>query len=1776
MPIVPATTLLIQDAYHNFNQHAIARDNTFLVKKLGTGVDVAQWTFAVTPGVYRVSATWPGLGLASTAAPFLIYDGGGSGVGTLRQTTSGNQRSRPDDFLNDDTFWADLGIPVTVTSNSLVIELSDNFANGVYVSADAIRIERITDPEITVTNSGASLVDGTSSVSFGVTAATVPVTQTFIVQNFGARNMFVDDASLAASVAALPGFSLTTNFTSTEIAPGGSSVFQITLDATTAGRFNGTIEFATDDFDEQLFSIDVSGDVLDGAAQVIDDGDFGAGFEVPVGVFHASYVPVGAGFGGDALTSNSPTGGPLAGLFAGSATDTATWTFTGLATNELYRLSATWLNVGPFAASDAKFEVYAGTMANPLNTLLATVEIDQTLNPDDFAVGGSFFDQLMGPFQLTFGDQLTVQLTDDANGFVVADAIRLDALMMSEMAVSEGGNALTSGSSTVSYGPTEPGTSVPRTITVTNNGNAALNLNAIQLPNGFTSDFQPVVVAVGGASTTFDITLDAAATGDFFGDVVLTTDDPNQSEFSFAINGTVTNVRIVDDGDAGYTPVGFQTLSAGPGFLNDVSYPTAPGGAGIDTATWTFSGLTNGVYRVSATWQLPGNPNSNNAPFSIYDAATATGAPVSVIIDQTQAPNDFSDDGVFWEDLGGPFTITNASGPGVADGFLTVQLTDQANGRVLADAIRVEPVTTPEIAVTLTAGGANIADGGRVDFGEIALGAAAAVGTINVTVTNTGSDEFELLRLDEVFVPTNGFTVTGYTPGTTLAAGASTDFNIVLSTATAGTFAGVVSFGTNDSDESPFDIIVTGTVSDTLIIDNGDAGFVTTVATDWITNSSGFQDDVDAHQASLVATDVATWTFSDLPAGGRYRVSTTWPAAATNATNATYTLTDGSTSQVVSFNQGLAPEDAANAGFGTVSDRGETFVNIGDIYQLDAGATELIVSLSAVADGRVLADAVRIELIDDAEIKVTAGVANTNIQDGGSFSFGTTDTAVTPKTQITFTVTNEGALDLTLDAASLATSVGLTAGYSLFSSFTSTTVIPGGTSTFVVQLDATVAGTFNESFSFTSNDADESPFVINVTAQVFTPVVFDGAATLIIDDGDRTFSSVGPNGGPWPDYGTGGFQGDSRLSAMRDGESATWTASIANGTAHVSATWVPTIFGTDEAAYEIYDGDGTGAPLATIVTNQRKDPLLGLASDEVTIDGFTADGANWDELGEFTFATGTITVRLLGTVGRHTVADAIRISASVPLNAEEVGQRLPTERDLMFENLPAIFDVAIDTWAASGQATSEQIEQMRFVFPIITDLPGTQVGKLDGSVMYLDKDAAGNGWFVDQTPDDSSEFNTLTALTERIASGNSHAVGDIDLLTVVLHEFGHVLGNADLDPASNPHDLMAGVLPTGVRRLPESVNATTSTASGDVVVNLPATNGHVDVSLFDQHLVVQSNHTILERIDVSSAQTLTFNGTEGADNFRIDLDQSGTLNLTAIFVHGYGDDDEIVLDGVPQLMTGSVAIDGGSGNDRVEVRGGQRTSLTLTGSDGNDSLFGGMGAESIDGGAGDDMLFGGSGNDRINGGTGNDLIQGNTGDDTLVGNDGDDNIHGGSGHDVLTGGAGNDNLSGQGGNDTLIGHDGDDVLNGGAGRDALSGGAGQDQLRGGSQNDLLVGGLGNDELQGNSGRDTLAGEDGDDSLNGGHGDDAVDGGAGNNFIFGREAVDSLFGASALREELLQNPQTPIPALAAGTDTFIAAPGDTPTTPENDTENDPTPTPTADTNFNLFAEWIDLV
>ena len=131
------------------------------------------------------------------------------------------------------------------------------------------------------------------------------------------------------------------------------------------------------------------------------------------------------------------------------------------------------------------------------------------------------------------------------------------------------------------------------------------------------------------------------------------------------------------------------------------------------------------------------------------------------------------------------------------------------------------------------------------------------------------------------------------------------------------------------------------------------------------------------------------------------------------------------------------------------------------------------------------------------------------------------------------------------------------------------------------------------------------------------------------------------------------------------------------------------------------------------------------------------------------------------------------------------------------ESLKAITGAAIARLTDAYALTANQRALLDGVNFQITDLGGLILGETNGTTVVLDQDAAGYGWFIDGTPLDNAEFNRVSAKGELVAGTGSAAAGDMDLLTVVMHEFGHVLGYGDVDAGSAY--LMSATLDDGVR-----------------------------------------------------------------------------------------------------------------------------------------------------------------------------------------------------------------------------------------------------------------------------------------------------------------------------------------------------------------------------------------
>ena len=689
-----------------------------------------------------------------------------------------------------------------------------------------------------------------------------------------------------------------------------------------------------------------------------------------------------------------------------------------------------------------------------------------------------------------------------------------------------------------------------------------------------------------GSKKLADSEYDAATVGTDSGDVTFEANDPDEDLFNSVTEtgAAPPTLQVIDNGDSGYRTTGTWSTSTNGGLDGDHQWTAS--GSGADIASWTFDVTPGGEYQVAATW-LPAINRATDAPYTVIDGDTAL---ETVTVNQELTPGDLNDKGAGWEILG-TYIVTGDT--------LTVELSDVANQYVIADAVRIERLDDigPEIQVQVE--GANIVDDeGSFDYGTTGEGSPITKAFI---VKNIGTQSLTLA--ETVKVP-DGFSLVASFGTTTVAPNATTSFSVQYDAATVGTESGDVTFEANDPDEDLFNSVTeTGAAPPTLqVIDNGDSGYRTTGT--WSTSTNGGLDGDHQWTASGSGADIASWTF-DVTPGGEYQVAATWLPAINRATDAPYTVIDGDTAlETVTVNQELTPGDLNDKGAGW--EILGTYIVTGDT---------LTVELSDVANQYVIADAVRIERLDDIGPEIQVQVEGANIvDDEGSFDYGTTGEG-SPITKA-FIVKNIGTQSLTL-----AETVKVPDGFSLVASFGTTTVAPNATTSFSVQYDAATVGTESGEITFETNDPDEGTFNFLVTGTRAAPPTLQ-----VIDNGDSGYRTTGT----WSTSTNGGLDGDHQWTASGSGaDIASWTFDVTPGEYQVAATWLPAINRATDAPYTVIDGD---TALQTVTVDQ-----------ELTPNDLSDQGVGWEILGTYTVSSDRLTVELSDVANQYVIADAVRI-----------------------------------------------------------------------------------------------------------------------------------------------------------------------------------------------------------------------------------------------------------------------------------------------------------------------------------------------------------------------------------------------------------------------------------------------------------------------------------------------------------------------------------------------------
>jgi len=423
---------------------------------------------------------------------------------------------------------------------------------------------------------------------------------------------------------------------------------------------------------------------------IIDDGE--PGFTT-VGPWETSLNPDGRD--GD-VRNRAPIG----------ELSTSRWEFTGLAPGN-YRVSATWVP-HPNRATNSPFtirETVGGAK------LLSSI-INQQLAPDDFTSEGSDWENL-SIFRIS-GSTLVVELTNDANGFVIADAIRIKPTIfhppLATYIIDDGDPGFATSGAWNS-----PALPVGRDGDLLNNdAGTGLNtatwtftdlqpwhqylISATWLADPNRATDAPFTILDGTGGSVLDtVLMNQEEPPDDFSDlgsnweqlvvvtitgtelVIQLSDDANEYVIADAIHVQLVDQfpgEVIDNGDAGFSATaGWNPSPLGNGYDNDLLNTAAGNGSTI--ATWTFTDLAPGIYRVLATWFA--HPNrATDAPYTIYDGATPL---VTIDVNQELDPKDDIAFLGVWEIL---------DAVPILSGTLVVELSNDANEYVIADAIRVD------------------------------------------------------------------------------------------------------------------------------------------------------------------------------------------------------------------------------------------------------------------------------------------------------------------------------------------------------------------------------------------------------------------------------------------------------------------------------------------------------------------------------------------------------------------------------------------------------------------------------------------------------------------------------------------------------------------------------------------------------------------------------------------------------------------------------------------------------------------------------------------------------------------------------------------------------------------------------------------------------------------------------------------------------------------------------------------------------------------------------
>jgi endo-1,4-beta-D-glucanase Y len=373
-------------------------------------------------------------------------------------------------------------------------------------------------------------------------------------------------------------------------------------------------------------------------------------------------------------------------------------------------------------------------------------------------------------------------------------------------------------------------------------------------------------------------------------------------------------------------------------------------------------------------------------------------------------------------------------------------------------------LAAPEVDIK-TSGGTAYASGSTYAFGTAAVGSSTSV---TFLVQNNGTGTLSLSGTPKITISgTNAadFIIDQTITTSTVSPLSSTTFIITFNPSATGAKTAAISIANDDANENPYIINLTGTASGPeMNVKVGAASYATASSYDFGSSNVGAA--VGPVTFTIENTGNAILNLSGTP---KVVLSGTNAADFTvtqTATTATVAATTGTTTFTISFNPSAS--GARSASISIAND--------------DANENPYVVNLTGTGTA--------------PEINVKAAAAT--VASAGSYDFGSSNVG-TATAATTFTIENLGTSNLTLTGTPKVSIAGTNAAdFTIVQTGVSSPVAAAGNTTFTITFNPGATGSRTAAITITNNDSDEGSYVINLTGTGTAPEINVKAATASV------------------------------------------------------------------------------------------------------------------------------------------------------------------------------------------------------------------------------------------------------------------------------------------------------------------------------------------------------------------------------------------------------------------------------------------------------------------------------------------------------------------------------------------------------------------------------------------------------------------------------------------------------------------------------------------------------